>query len=68
MVERQHERSRSERVLRRLLFETLPHPARMRALLPALASSRRLPLGRVNEQLALLARIAPRTDREWLSG
>jgi len=61
-VERHHERPRSERALRRLLFETLPHPARMRALLPALASSRRLPLGRLSEQLALLARIAPRTD------
>jgi glycolate oxidase iron-sulfur subunit len=61
-VERHHERSRSERAMRRLLFETLPHPSRMRALLPALAASRRLPLGRLDERLGLLTRIAPRTD------
>jgi glycolate oxidase iron-sulfur subunit len=61
-VERHHRRTRSERALRRLLFETLPHPARMRALLPALASSRRLPLDRLPEQLALLAKVAPRTE------
>jgi glycolate oxidase iron-sulfur subunit len=61
-VERHHERPRAERALRRLLFETLPHPGRMRALLPALASSRRLPLDRLPERLALLARVAPRID------
>jgi glycolate oxidase iron-sulfur subunit len=61
-VERAHQRSRAERALRRLLFETLPYPARMRALAPALASSRRLPLDRLPEKLALLAKVAPRTE------
>jgi glycolate oxidase iron-sulfur subunit len=59
-VERHHERSRSERALRRLLFETLPHPGRLRALLPMLAASRKLPVDRLPDQLALLAKVAPR--------
>ena len=33
-VERHHARSRPSRALRRLLFETLPHPKRLRALAP----------------------------------
>jgi glycolate oxidase iron-sulfur subunit len=59
-VERRHERSRGERALRRLLFETLPHPDRMRALAPLLAATRRLPLDRLPERLAILAKVAPR--------
>ncbi len=61
-VERAHQRTRAERALRRLLFETLPYPARLRALAPALASSKRLPLDRLPEKLALLAKVAPRTE------
>ncbi len=38
-VERHHERTRSERALRRLLYETLPHPRRLRALVPMLAAA-----------------------------
>src|SRR4030081_1231945 len=49
-VERNHERSRSERALRRLLFETLPHPGRLRALLPLLSASRKLPVDRLPEK------------------
>src|ERR1700727_1988423 len=41
-VERRHKRTPSERALRKLLVETLPHPQRLRALAPMLAASRRL--------------------------
>jgi glycolate oxidase iron-sulfur subunit len=58
-VERHHQRSASERALRRLLFETLPHPKRLRALVPALAAARRLPIDRVSARLALIAKVAP---------
>jgi len=61
-VERHHERTSSERALRLLLFETLPHPKRLRALLPALAAARRLGAERrLPERLALLTKLAPRT-------
>jgi glycolate oxidase iron-sulfur subunit len=59
-VERHWERSRSERALRRLLFETLPHPRRLRALLPMLNATRRFGVQRLPERLALLAKVAPR--------
>ena len=39
-VERHHPRSVSERGLRRLLFETLPHPRRLRLLAPLLSLAR----------------------------
>src|SRR5207302_7417322 len=42
-VERNFERPASERAFRRLLFSTLPHPRRLRALVPALAAARGLP-------------------------
>jgi glycolate oxidase iron-sulfur subunit len=68
-VERHHARPRAERALRRLLFETLPHPARMRALAPLIAATRRLPLERLDERLAMVAKVAPRASmREVLSG
>ncbi|MGB9183451.1 MAG: 4Fe-4S dicluster domain-containing protein, partial [Solirubrobacteraceae bacterium] len=61
-VERNHERSRAERALRRLLYETLPHPQRLRALVPLLAAGRRLGADRrLPERLAVLAKVAPRT-------
>lgn len=59
-VERHHKRSASERALRRLLFETLPHPRRLRRLAPALAAARKLGAERLPERLAILAKVAPR--------
>ncbi len=41
-VERLHDRTLGDRAFRRLLFETFPHPARLRALVPLLALQRRL--------------------------
>ncbi|MDQ6806337.1 MAG: (Fe-S)-binding protein [Actinomycetota bacterium] len=61
-VERNHERSSAERAFRRLLFETLPHPGRMRVLAPLLAAARRLPLARLDERLAMAAKVAPRAS------
>ncbi|MGO9823118.1 MAG: (Fe-S)-binding protein [Solirubrobacteraceae bacterium] len=60
-VERHHERTRSERALRRLLYETLPHPRRLRALVPMLAVARRLGVERLPDRLSVLAKVAPRT-------
>jgi glycolate oxidase iron-sulfur subunit len=60
-VERHHRRPRAERTLRRLLFETLPHPRRLRALAPMLAASRKLGAERLPDRLSILARVAPRT-------
>jgi glycolate oxidase iron-sulfur subunit len=59
-VERQWERPRTERALRRLLYETLPHPKRLRALQPALAASRKLGVERLPKRLSVLAKVAPR--------
>ncbi len=62
-VERHHERSSAERALRLALFETLPHPKRLRALVPALAAARMLGFDRrLPESLAILAKVAPRTS------
>jgi glycolate oxidase iron-sulfur subunit len=60
-VERHHKRSPSERALRRLLFETLPHPKRLRALAPMLAAARRTPPALVPAKLAMLLKVAPQT-------
>ena len=61
-VERHHTRPRGERALRRLLYETLPHPRRLRALAPLLAATRRLKADRaLPGKLALLTKVAPRT-------
>ncbi len=43
-IERNFSRSLRERVVRRLIFETFPHPARLRALAPLVALGRRLGL------------------------
>jgi glycolate oxidase iron-sulfur subunit len=60
-VERNHERSAGERAVRRLLYETLPHPKRLRALAPLLAAGRRIGMeSRLPERLAVLAKVAPR--------
>jgi glycolate oxidase iron-sulfur subunit len=58
-VERGHERSPAERAFRRLLFETLPHPGRMRVLAPFIAAARALPLERLDERLAMATKVAP---------
>jgi glycolate oxidase iron-sulfur subunit len=59
-VERNHERSAGERAVRRLLYETLPHPKRLRALAPLLAAGRRLGAERrLPERLAAIAKVAP---------
>jgi glycolate oxidase iron-sulfur subunit len=59
-VERHHKRSSSERALRLLLFETLPHPRRLRALAPLLEVGRRLGAGRLPGRLGAMAQVAPR--------
>jgi glycolate oxidase iron-sulfur subunit len=67
-VERNHERSRAERGLRRMVFALFPHPARLRIVLPFLAAARVLGLDRIAggriasgrvPRLAALARLAP---------
>ncbi len=59
-IERHHRRPRSERALRRLLFETLPHPKRLRALAPLIEAGRRLGSERLPGRLGTIARFAPR--------
>jgi glycolate oxidase iron-sulfur subunit len=58
-VERQHQRSLGERAVRRVLFETLPHPRRLRALAPLLPAAR-IAADRLPGRLGVLARVAPR--------
>jgi glycolate oxidase iron-sulfur subunit len=60
-VERDHKRSGADRALRLLLFETLPHPKRLRALVPMLAAARKLGAERLPGRIAILAKVAPRT-------
>jgi glycolate oxidase iron-sulfur subunit len=60
-VERHHARTPAERAVRRLLYETLPHPRRLRALAPLLAAGRKLGVERrLPANLAVLAKVAPR--------
>jgi glycolate oxidase iron-sulfur subunit len=61
-IERRVERPAGERALRRLLFETLPHPRRLRALAPALAAAPRGATDRLPGRLATLAKVAPRVS------
>jgi glycolate oxidase iron-sulfur subunit len=66
-VERHHERTGKDRALRLLLFETLPHPKRLRALAPALAAARATRVDRrLPGRLAALAKVAPRVSRRTL--
>jgi glycolate oxidase iron-sulfur subunit len=67
-VERHHDRSRSERLGRRVAFALFTHPRRLRALTPLLVVSRRLrldravangPIGRRWPRLQALASLAP---------
>jgi glycolate oxidase iron-sulfur subunit len=60
-VERHHRRTAGERAVRRLLYKTLPHPKRLRALAPLLAASRRVGAERrLPQRLSVLAKVAPR--------
>src|SRR5581483_7768320 len=61
-VERHHERSTAEQALRLLLFETLPHPKRLRRLVPMLAAARRMGAERLPDRVSILAKVAPRTS------
>jgi glycolate oxidase iron-sulfur subunit len=66
-IERHHERTTGDRALRLLLFETLPHPKRLRRLAPLLERARKLGVERLPGRLSLLARVAPRTTPELLA-
>jgi glycolate oxidase iron-sulfur subunit len=59
-VERHHKRPAGERLLRRLLFGALPHPARLRALAPLLAAARGAGAGALPGRPGAMIRIAPR--------
>ena len=67
-IERHHRRSGSERVVRRLLYETLPHPRRLRRLAPLLAITEHVPARRIPEALRPLAEVAPRRPAPELRG
>ena len=54
-VERRFARTRSERLVRALLFQVLPYPGRMRAALRLAAPGKRLPLPRALEPLVDIA-------------
>ncbi len=56
-VERQHPRSRRERLLRRMVFATFPYPSRLRATVPLLVVLRRSGLLAGVQRLRLLQRL-----------
>jgi glycolate oxidase iron-sulfur subunit len=58
-VERHHRRSLFERGLRRMLFGTLPHPRRLRALGPLMIAGRKLGSDRIPGHVGMLAKVAP---------
>jgi glycolate oxidase iron-sulfur subunit len=60
-VERHYERTPADRALRRLLYETLPYPKRLRALLPMLAAARKMGAEHLPDRVSALAKVAPRT-------
>jgi glycolate oxidase iron-sulfur subunit len=59
-IERHHRRTGTERAVRRLLYETLPHPRRLRRLAPLLQISEHVPAKRVPRALRPLAEVAPK--------
>src|SRR5438874_12139277 len=67
-IERNFSRPLPERALRRLIFATLTHPRRMRALRPALAASRLLPAAGLPERLRAMIQLAPRTPTRSARG
>ena len=66
-VERHHPRSPRERLLRRLLFATFPHPGRLRAAAPFLAAYRRSGLSRLVARRGLLDRFPTLRTLEQLA-
>jgi len=66
-VQRHYRRRRADRALRWLLFETLPHPKRLRAVAPTLAVARKLGVERLPERISVLAKVAPRTPLRELA-
>ena len=60
-LERHYQRNRTDRALRWLLFEMLPHPRRLRALVPLLPLARRLGAEHLPEPISTLVKVAPRT-------
>jgi len=61
-VERNHPRPVADRMLRRLLYETLPHPRRLRALRPLIGLGRRSRIRALTPgSLRTLTEVAPRT-------
>src|SRR5437764_10805121 len=65
-VERHHRRPVRERLLRGLLFATLPHPRRLRLLAPTLRAARGLGLERLPGPAGRLLRLAPRAPARAL--
>ncbi|HZB78715.1 MAG TPA: heterodisulfide reductase-related iron-sulfur binding cluster [Actinomycetota bacterium] len=65
-VERNHDRSRSERAFRRAIFGLFTHPGRMRAAVPALVAAQRLRLDRLvpkrMARLRAMTTLAPKTS------
>jgi glycolate oxidase iron-sulfur subunit len=59
-IERHHRRPAAQRALRRLLYETLPHPRRLRAMMPLLALGKRIPARVLPAALRPLLEVAPR--------
>jgi glycolate oxidase iron-sulfur subunit len=59
-IERNHRRTGTERAVRRLLYETLPHPRRLRRLAPLLQITEHVPAKRLPQALRPLAEVAPR--------
>jgi glycolate oxidase iron-sulfur subunit len=56
-VERLHPRTRRERLLRRALFATFPHPGRLRATVPLIVAYRRSGLAAALQRVRLLDRL-----------
>jgi glycolate oxidase iron-sulfur subunit len=67
-VERHHRRSLFERGLRRMLFETLPHPRRLRTLAPLMIAGRKLGSDRIPGRVGMLAKVAPQLSMRQLRG
>lgn len=59
-IERNHQRSLSEKLLRALIFKTFPYPSRLRILLRPLGLYQKLGLQRLVRSLGFLPRISPR--------
>ncbi|HEY3772736.1 MAG TPA: heterodisulfide reductase-related iron-sulfur binding cluster [Solirubrobacteraceae bacterium] len=59
-IERNHRRTRAERAVRKLLYETLPHPRRLQRLAPLLQITEHVPTRWIPEALRPLAEVAPK--------